>query len=113
MRGYAEGGYVGGAEVRRRCGGLKALILIRTITCDSERRYEWSARSTDDEGSVDMARKGARDEIQAQMRDGGLSPEVDDEDLPLESETRYGCASAPSVRKVRFGDGYSQRAPPG
>ena len=41
------------------------------------------------------------------------SPEVDDEDLPLESETRYGCGFGPSVRKVRFGDGYSQRAPAG
>ncbi len=113
MRGYAEGGYVGVPEVRRRCGGLKALILIRTTRGDSERRYEWSARSTDDEGVYDMARKGARDEIQAQMRDGVCSPEVDDEDLPLESETRYDVASAPSVRKVRFGDGYSQRRLPG
>ncbi len=31
----------------------------------------------------------------------------------LESETRYGCGFGPSVRKVRFGDGYSQRAPAG
>ncbi len=113
MRGYATGGYVGGTEVRRKCGVQRVSGLSRTTTWDSERRYEWSARSTDDEGGVCMARKGARDEIQAQMRDGGLSPEVDDENLPLESETRYGCGSAPSVRKVRFGDGYSQRAPAG
>ena len=41
------------------------------------------------------------------------SPEVDDENLPLESETRDGCDIGPSVREVRFGDGYSQRAPAG
>lgn len=41
------------------------------------------------------------------------SPEVDDENLPLESETRMDVTSAPSVREVRFGDGYSQRAPAG
>lgn len=32
MRGYAEGGMWVLPEVRRRCGGPKALILIRTIT---------------------------------------------------------------------------------
>ncbi len=53
------------------------------------------------------------DVVTGQMRDGGLFSEVDDENLPLESETRYGCGFAPSVRKVRFGDGYSQRAPAG
>lgn len=41
------------------------------------------------------------------------SPEVDDENLPLESETGMDVTSAPSVREVRFGDGYSQRAPAG
>ncbi len=46
-----------------------------------------------------MARKGARDEIQTQMRDGGLFSEVDDEDLPLESETRYGCGFGPFCKK--------------
>ncbi len=29
-------------------------------------------------------------------------PEVDDENLPLESETRMDVTSAPSVREVRF-----------
>ncbi len=53
------------------------------------------------------------DVVTGQMRDGVCSPEVDDENLPLESETRYGVASAPSVRKVRFGDGCSQRGLPG
>ncbi|WP_407243114.1 phage tail protein [Escherichia coli] len=38
---------------------------------------------------------------------------MDDEDLPLEGETRYGCGFGPFCRKVRFGDGYSQRAPAG
>ncbi|AEZ38947.1 hypothetical protein ECO55CA74_01575 [Escherichia coli O55:H7 str. RM12579] len=27
------------------------------------------------------------------------SPEVDDEDLPLESETRYGCGFGPFCKK--------------
>ncbi len=61
----------------------------------------------------DMARKGARDEIRAQMRDGGLFSEVDDENLPLESETRDGCDIGSFRQEVRFGDGYSQRAPAG
>ncbi len=58
-------------------------------------------------------RKGARDEIQTTCVMVACSPEVDDEDLPLENETGMDVASVPSVRKVRFGDGYSQRAPAG
>lgn len=41
------------------------------------------------------------------------SPEVDDENLPLESETRDGCDIGSFRQGVRFGDGYSQRAPAG
>ncbi len=41
------------------------------------------------------------------------SPEVDDENLRWKVKPGMDVASAPSVRKVRFGDGYSQRAPAG
>ncbi len=61
----------------------------------------------------DMARKGAVMKFRHRCVMVAYSPEVDDENLPLESETRYGCSFGPSVRKVRFGDGYSQRAPAG
>ncbi len=61
----------------------------------------------------DMARKGARDEIQTQCVMVACSPEVDDENLPLESEPGMDVASAPSVRKVRFGDGIPSERLPG
>ena len=42
------------------------------------------------------------------------SPEVDDEDLPLESETRYGCGFSPFRQgKCALVMAYSQRAPAG
>ncbi len=41
------------------------------------------------------------------------SPEVDDETFHWKVKPGMDVASAPSVRKVRFGDGYSQRAPAG
>ncbi len=47
----------------------------------------------------DMARKGARDEIRHRCVMVACSPEVDDEDLPLESETRYGCGFGPFCKK--------------
>ncbi|STI31769.1 Minor tail protein M [Escherichia coli] len=61
----------------------------------------------------DMARKGARDEFRHRCVMVACSPEVDDEDLPWKVKPGMDVASVPSVRKVRFGDGYSQRAPAG
>ncbi|KEN82658.1 phage tail tape measure protein, lambda family [Escherichia coli 1-392-07_S4_C3] len=52
MRGYATGGYVGGTGSPAQMRRSKASSLSRTTRGDSERRYEWSARSTDDEGCV-------------------------------------------------------------
>ena len=69
-------------EVRRRCGGLKALILIRRsegIRFEQNNNVVIQNDGTNGlpgpqmmKAVYDMARKGARDEIQAQMRDGGL-----------------------------------------
>ncbi len=61
----------------------------------------------------DMARKGARDEIQARCAMVVCSPEVDDENLPLERKPGMDVASAPSVRKVRFGDAIPSERLPG
>ncbi|GHM10761.1 hypothetical protein ECZU41_54290 [Escherichia coli] len=41
------------------------------------------------------------------------SPEVDDENLPLESETRYGYGFGSFRQEGALCDGYSQRAPAG
>ena len=73
MRGYADGGYVGGsgsqAQMRRADG----------ISFNQNNNVVIQNDATN--GSIgpqalvlvyDMARKGARDEIQAQMRDGGM-----------------------------------------
>ncbi|MFP1463020.1 hypothetical protein ACLB1E_22185 [Escherichia coli] len=43
----------------------------------------------------DVARKAAMDVVTGQMLMVVCSPEVDDENLPLESETRYGCGFGP------------------
>lgn len=64
--GYASVASKSGANARSEGIRLLSRTTTRVIQNDG---YEWSARSTDDEGGVmNMARKGARDEIQAQMR---------------------------------------------
>ncbi len=47
----------------------------------------------------DLGKKAAADFMQQQSRDVVCSPEVDDENLPLESETRYGCGFGPFRKK--------------
>ncbi len=73
MRGYADGGYVGGA------GSQAQMRRADVINFNQNNNVVIQNETTN--GSIgpqalalvyDMARKGARDEIQAQMRDGGM-----------------------------------------
>ncbi|EII7672211.1 phage tail tape measure protein, partial [Escherichia coli] len=73
MRGYAEGGYVGGAgspAQMRRAEGISFNqnnhVVIQNDGINGQ------AGSQLMKAVYDMARKGAQDEIQAQMRDGGV-----------------------------------------
>ncbi|MZW68476.1 phage tail tape measure protein, partial [Escherichia coli] len=73
MRGYAEGGYVGAAgspAQMRRAEGInfnqKNHVVIQNDGINGQAGPQLM------KAVYDMARKGARDEIQAQMRDGGL-----------------------------------------
>lgn len=100
MRGYAEGGYVGGAgspAQMRRAEGINFNqnnhVVIQNdgtngLPCPQMMKAVY-----------DMARKGARDEIRYRCAMVVCSPEVDDENLPLESETRYGCGFGPFCKK--------------
>ncbi len=73
MRGYAEGGYVGGA------GSPAQMRRAESINFNQNNHVVIQNDGTNGlpgpqmmKAVYDMARKGARDEIQAQMRDGGL-----------------------------------------
>ncbi|WP_097469948.1 phage tail tape measure protein [Escherichia coli] len=73
MRGYAEGGYVGGAgspAQMRRAEGISFNqnnhVVIQNDGINGQAGPQLM------KALYDMARKGAQDEIQAQMRDGGV-----------------------------------------
>ncbi|GEG65551.1 phage tail length tape measure protein [Escherichia coli O145:H28] len=73
MRGYAEGGYVGGAgspAQMRRAEGINFNqnnhVVIQNDGINGQAGPQLM------KAVYDMARKGAQDEIQAQMRDGGV-----------------------------------------
>ncbi|HBB6657655.1 TPA: phage tail tape measure protein [Salmonella enterica] len=73
MRGYADGGYVGGdgspAQMRRAEGinfNQNNHVVIQNDGTNGQPGPQML------KAVYDVARKGARDEIQAQMRDGGL-----------------------------------------
>ncbi|MDZ4894089.1 phage tail tape measure protein [Escherichia coli] len=73
MRGYAEGGYVGGA------GSPAQMRRAEDISFNQNNHVVIQNDGTNGQAGpqlmkavYDMARKGAQDEIQAQMRDGGV-----------------------------------------
>ena len=73
MRGYAEGGYVGGAgspAQMRRAEGINFNQNNNVVIQNDGTNGLPGPQMM--KAVYDMARKGARDEIQAQMRDGGL-----------------------------------------
>ncbi|EIH4284623.1 phage tail tape measure protein, partial [Escherichia coli] len=73
MRGYAEGGYVGGAgspAQMRRAEGINFNQNNHVVIQNDGTNGLPGPQLL--KGVYDMARKGARDEIQAQMRDGGV-----------------------------------------
>ena len=73
MRGYAEGGYVGGAgspAQMRRAEGINFNQNNNVVIQNDGTNGLPGPQML--KAVYDMARKGARDEIQAQMRDGGL-----------------------------------------
>ncbi|WP_339361114.1 phage tail tape measure protein [Escherichia coli] len=73
MRGYAEGGYVGGAgspAQMRRAEGINFNQNNHVVIQNDGINGQAGPQLL--KAVYDMARKGARDEIQAQMRDGGV-----------------------------------------
>ncbi|MWP07672.1 phage tail tape measure protein, partial [Escherichia coli] len=73
MRGYAEGGYVGGAgspAQMRRAEGINFNQNNNVVIQNDGTNGLPGPQMM--KAVYDMARKGARDEIQTQMRDGGL-----------------------------------------
>ncbi|AEZ40475.1 tail component of prophage CP-933O [Escherichia coli O55:H7 str. RM12579] len=73
MRGYAEGGYVGGAgspAQMRRTEGINFNQNNHVVIQNDGTNGQAGPQLM--KAVYDMARKGARDEIQTQMRDGGL-----------------------------------------
>nr|DAF06367.1 MAG TPA: minor tail protein [Bacteriophage sp.] len=73
MRGYAEGGYVGGAGSpvqMRRTEGINFNQNNHVVIQNDGTRGQAGPQLM--KAVYDMARKGAQDEIQAQMRDGGV-----------------------------------------
>ncbi|EJY9876415.1 phage tail tape measure protein, partial [Escherichia coli] len=73
MRGYAEGGYVGdaGSPVQmRRTEGINFNQNNHVVIQNDGTRGQAGPQLM--KAVYDMARKGAQDEIQAQMRDGGV-----------------------------------------
>ncbi|CTR56020.1 phage tail tape measure protein [Escherichia coli] len=73
MRGYAEGGYVGGAgspAQMRRAEGISFNQNNHVVINNDGTNGQIGPAAL--KAVYDMARKGARDEIQTQMRDGGL-----------------------------------------
>ncbi len=100
MRGYATGGYVGTqgsmADSRSQASGTFEQNNHVVINNDGTNGQIGPQAL---KAVYDVARKAAMDVVTGQMRDGGLFSEVDDEDLPLESETRYGCGFGPFRKK--------------
>ncbi|EER9145160.1 phage tail tape measure protein [Escherichia coli] len=73
MRGYAEGGYVGGEgspAQMRRAEGIRFEQNNNVVIQNDGTGGQPGPQLL--KAVYDMARKGARDEIQAQMRDGGV-----------------------------------------
>ncbi|EET7998140.1 phage tail tape measure protein, partial [Escherichia coli] len=73
MRGYAEGGYVGGAgspAQMRRTEGINFNQNNHVVIQNDGTNGQAGPQLM--KAVYDMARKGAQDEIQAQMRDGGV-----------------------------------------
>ncbi|WP_096880811.1 phage tail tape measure protein, partial [Escherichia coli] len=73
MRGYAEGGYVGGAgspAQMRRAEGINFNQNNHVVIQNDGTNGQAGPQLM--KAVYDMARKGAQDEIQAQMRDGGV-----------------------------------------
>ncbi|EIH2391833.1 phage tail tape measure protein, partial [Escherichia coli] len=73
MRGYAEGGYVGGAgssAQMRRTEGINFNQNNHVVIQNDGSNGQAGPQLM--KAVYDMARKGAQDEIQAQMRDGGV-----------------------------------------
>ncbi|OJF45906.1 phage tail tape measure protein [Escherichia coli] len=73
MRGYAEGGYVGGAgspAQMRRTEGINFNQNNHVVIQNDGTNGQAGAQPV--KGGDDMARKGAQDELQAQLRDGGM-----------------------------------------
>ncbi|EEU2735279.1 phage tail tape measure protein [Escherichia coli] len=73
MRGYAEGGYVGGAgspAQMRRAEGISFNQNNHVVINNDGTNGQAGPQLM--KAVYDMARKGAQDEIQAQMRDGGV-----------------------------------------
>ncbi|KEK80387.1 phage tail tape measure protein, lambda family [Escherichia coli 3-475-03_S3_C2] len=73
MRGYAEGGYVGGAgspAQMRRTEGINFNQNNHVVIQNDGSNGQAGPQLM--KAGYDMARKGAQDEIQAQMRDGGV-----------------------------------------
>ncbi|EKY5819051.1 phage tail tape measure protein [Escherichia coli] len=73
MRGYAEGGYVGGKgspAQMRRAEGIRFEQNNNVVIQNDGTGGQPGPQLL--KAVYDMARKGARDEIQAQMRDGGV-----------------------------------------
>ncbi|CAD5637242.1 tail component of prophage CP-933R [Escherichia coli] len=73
MRGYAEGGYVGGSGSQvqmQRSEGIRFEQNNNVVIQNDGINGQAGPQML--KAVYDMARKGARDEIQAQMRDGGV-----------------------------------------
>ncbi|EED0983041.1 phage tail tape measure protein, partial [Escherichia coli] len=73
MRGYADGGYVGGAgspAQMRRTEGINFNQNNHVVIQNDGTNGQAGPQLM--KAVYDMARKGAQDEIQAQMRDGGV-----------------------------------------
>lgn len=73
MRGYANGGYVGGTGSQaqmRRAEGVRFEQNNHLVIQNDAANGQAGPQML--KAVYDMARKGAKDEIQAQMRDGGL-----------------------------------------
>ncbi len=111
MRGYAEGGYVGGAgspAQMRRAEGINFNQNNHVVIQNDGTNGQAGPQLM--KAVYDMARKGAQDELRLQLRDGGmLSGERAMKTFRWKVKPDMEVNSQPSVREVRFGDGYSQR----
>ncbi|EGP2066797.1 phage tail tape measure protein, partial [Escherichia coli] len=91
MRGYAEGGYVGGAgspAQMRRAEGINFNQNNHVVIQNDGTNGQAGPQLM--KAVYDMARKGAQDEIQAQLRDAVCYRGAGDENISLESEAGYG-----------------------